>query len=388
MSDQSISVIKDKVEIQIGDTIKRINNTLTHIVNDSITNTVNKTVSNIVESSTSVNVSSSTAGLNMIDIDGGQSASGGGKINIDQDIKIKATNEAIIKILQNPIGISSMGNDVATETNNKINADPATKEQVTTLAKISKKTKDSGGPEKLIDNIVNTLPNLSTTSNDANLDKTITNSINIYINNTIIDETDITNIINTSITSKTKQTSAASCNFNVTAINNYKLSGSMKASTEGEIDISQSINIESVSKCLIELQMGDAITNTLLQNVKFKSSSSTTNSTNPTNPIVGSPSSSPTTSVASSESNNTILYISLGVGGLVIFLILIFFLTSGGSKRRDNYKEQYGSGDINVYNNLYLYAALFILFLFISSKSITICGLILVIFVTFVLSLI
>ena len=389
MGGQDTVTIKDKIKTEMDNKVNTVKTNINTIVNNSITNTVNTTVANIVESESDATVNTNIVGLNMIGVTGDQSASKGGQINVTQSIDIKATTNAIISIIQNPNAINNIGNDIA----KKINNDVTARTNLETLAKISKQTKDAGGPEEFVNNIMTKISNYPN-KNDPNIENNIKDSVNTTIQNTIINETDITNTVNTSITNKTKQTSAASCNFNVQAMNTYLVNGQMKVSNQGEIDPTQIINIESLNKCLINLEMGNAITNNLSNNLTFRSSSSTTNTnllnTNPntTNPTTTNPTTvtlTPTTKVAI-ETNNNIIYISLGVAGLIIFLILIYFITSRRSGRHDNYEEQDGGSNINLYNNLYLYATLFTLFLFISSKSITMCGLILVMFASFVIS--
>jgi len=364
-------------------------------INESITNIVNQTTTNITTELINTQKASINAELiceNRIRVGGSIVAANKSNLSIEQTCDMKVENQAIINIVQSPTNMTALANSLANSVNQQIATDQAKQTAVNTLAKISKQTQDAGGPDQLIDKIMRdtVIPMM----NAGNGQEDIRNSINLNIENTNIDTTNITNIINTSISNKISNAAEASCNLNVAGSNELDVEDDIASLNDSNLTIKQAVSITAFNKCFIDLKMGDSITNGVLNNAKFANLPMATFATNSTTTRPGTttttrpgtttttrPGTTTTTTttrpISPTSSNNNILYISLGVGALVVFLILMFFLMRGGDD-----DDQYGGSS----NNLYLYAALFALFLFISTKSITMCGLILLGFVGYILT--
>lgn len=371
-------------------------------INESITNIVNQTTTNITTeliNTQKASVNTSLVCQNAIRVGGSIIASNNSNVSIEQTCDMKVENQAIINIVQSPTNMTGLANALANSVNQQIATDQAKQTAVNTLAKISKQTQDAGGPDQLIDKIMRdtVIPMM----NAGNGQEDIRNSINLNIENTNIDTTNITNIINTSINTKITNAASASCGLDVGGANELEVDDDIAALNNGNINLKQAVSITAFNKCFIDLKMGDSITDGVLNNAKFANLPMTTFATNsttrpgtittrpgtttiPGTTLSGTTLSGTTTrpgttlsGTTPAPSNNNILYISLGVGALVVFLILIVFLMKGG-----NDDDQYGGSS----NNLYLYAALFALFLFISSQSIRMCGLILLGFVGYILT--
>ena len=379
MGGQDTPAIKVQIINGLNDKIKTINDNLTSIVNNAIsTNTTQttNTIANqiIADTIADANVNSSNAGGNFLL--GDQSASENSVNQITQEITINAVNFAIIRILQDRDSMLRLGNNISSSVISQINSNNEARENLQTLSKIKTQVQNQGGPEQFVNFIMNQKVGPILFGNSINKQTDITNAINELINNTVITETSFTNIINTSINTKINMAATATCDFSVTAVNWLEFN-SINTSENARFNDRQTININSFNKCFIDLKIGNAISDNILGNIKFITSNNTISNSSSNDLVVTAK--PPTTNPPSTNppsSNNNILYISLGVGGLIVFLILIFFLTRDGHD-----DDQYGGAS----NNLYLYATLFALFLFISTKSITMCGLILFGFVFFIL---
>ena len=413
MGGQDTPEVRQRIVTQVTNElnvkISTITQTITNIVNQTSTSVTTEVV-NTASGSVDTNIVCS----NELNVGGSIVASGHSSINVAQTCDMKVENQAIISIVQDTSSMNSLGSEIASKVNEQIQSGNA-KNDVNTLAKIAQQTKDAGGPEQLITKMLNDtiMPMMMAGSSESD----IRNTININIENTNITSTNISNIVNTAISAKISNAASASCNLNVQGSNQTDVAGSIISTDYSNINIKQSVSIDAFQKCMIDLKMGDAIKDKILDGKTYTIPKIPTNSpptTNPTTSLTTKPNSTtslttkpnPTTSLttkpidsvtpttvsnsptsglvslttnpATSESNNNVLYISLGVGGLVVFLILIFFLTR---KSNDYYQQGGGLNECN----LYLYAALFTLFLYISSKSVTMCGLILIAFVSFVI---
>jgi len=367
MGGQDTLTIKEQIMYKLNEKINTINTNLNEIVNNAISRNTTQTTNTIVNE-LQREIKSTTDALNLIV--GNITASQQATIRIMQQIEARVTNIAIIRILQD--GMEELGNNISSSVISEINSNNEARENLEILSKISKQVENQGSSEEFVNYIIAETVEPILLGNSINKEIDITSAINELINNTVITETSFTDIINTTINRKISTRASATCNFNVTAVN-WANFNSIKAADNASFNAIQNIELDVFNQCIIDLNMGSAIADDILKDIKFPiSNNNISNSTDSNIEKTINPTTAPP-----SSNNNNILYISLGVGALVVFLILIFFLMSG-----DNNYYQYGGSS----SNLYLYAALFALFLFISTKSITMCGLILLGFVGYILT--
>jgi uncharacterized membrane protein len=397
--------ITNEISLEISNTTKNLN-TITNISSTELT----QEIENNVEAEIRVN----TGGINIIDVDEitfGRDS----KVNINQDIKIAAVTNAIIKILSDTSQKQDSINNMAEKIKNKVDNDSTLKQEVDFLAKIGKSSSDAGGPEAFVNALADTVQTLISTignigGSSSSIDETnIRNTIKNQINNVTINQTDITNKISTSIKNKMKQLGSAICDVE-TVGNNSIISKKLTALDGSIANINQTIDISSFSSCIIELQLGSTIASDLTNDFQVDTGSDTTNkSSGDQKAKVVADIKDETikdSSIMKGIDNlvNTVgdlagswIYIIGGIVGLIILIIVAVILvpmmrSSSVSSRDDGDGDaddgdddnQRGGGNIN--SDIYLFASFIAIFILIANKSLPLCGVLLIVIILYLVN--
>lgn len=399
--------ITNEISLEISNTTKNLN-TITNISSTELT----QEIENKVEAEIKVN----TGGINIIDVDEitfGRDS----KVNINQDIKIAAVTNAIIKILSDTSQKQDSINNMAEKIKNKIDNDSTLKQDVDFLAKIGKSSSDAGGPEAFVNALADTVQTLISTignigGSSSSIDETnIRNTIKNQINNVTINQTDITNKISTSIKNKMAQLGSAICDVE-TVGNNSIISQKLTALDGSIANINQTIDISSFSSCIIELQLGSTIASNLTNDFKVDTGSDTTNtSSGDQKTKVDADIKDETRKDSSimkgidnlvnnvSDLAGSWIYIVGGIVGVIILIIvaviLIPMMRSSSVSSRDDGDDgdavdgddddnQRGGGNIN--SDIYLFASFIAIFILIANKSLPLCGVLLIVIILYLVN--
>jgi uncharacterized membrane protein len=404
--------ITNEISLEISNTTKNLN-TITNISSTELT----QEIENKVEAEIKVN----TGGINIIDVDEitfGRNST----VNINQDIKIAAVTNAIIKILSDTSQKQNSINNMAEKIKNKIDNDSTLKQDVDFLAKIGKSSSDAGGPEAFVNALADTVQTLISTigniggSSSSSDETEIRNTIKNQINNVTINQTDITNKISTSIKNKMEQLGSAICDVE-TVGNNSIISQKLTALDGSIANINQTIDISSFSSCIIELQLGSTIASDLTNDFKVDTGSDTTNtSSGDQKAKVVADITEETRKDSSimkgidnlvnnvSDIAGSWIYIIGGIVGLIILIIVAVILVpmmrsssvssrddgdngdavDGDAVDGDNDDNQRGGGNIN--SDIYLFASFIAIFILIANKSLPLCGVLLIVIILYLVN--
>jgi len=401
--------ITNEISLEISNTTKNLN-TITNISSTELT----QEIENKVEAEISVN----TGGINIIDVDEitfGRNST----VNINQDIKIAAVTNAIIKILSDTSQKQDSINNMAEKIKNKIDNDSTLKQDVDFLAKIGKSSSDAGGPEAFVNALADTVQTLISTigniggSSSSSDETEIRNTIKNQINNVTINQTDITNKISTSIKNKMEQLGSAICDVE-TVGNNSIISQKLTALDGSIANINQTIDISSFSSCIIELKLGSTIASDLTNDFKVDTGSDTTNtSSGDQKAKVVADITEETRKDSSimkgidnlvnnvSDLAGSWIYIVGGIVGLIILIIVAVILVpmmrsssvssrddgdavDGDAVDGDDDDNQRGGGNIN--SDIYLFASFIAIFILIANKSLPLCGVLLIVIILYLVN--
>jgi hypothetical protein len=398
--------ITNEISLEISNTTKNLN-TITNISSTELT----QEIENNVEAEISVD----TGGFNIIDVDEitfGRNST----VNINQDIKIAAVTNAIIKILSDTSQKQDSINNMSEKIKNKINNDSTLKQDVDFLAKIGKSSSDAGGPEAFVNALADTVQTLISTigniggSSSSSDETNIRNTIKNQINNVTINQTDITNKILTSIKNKMEQLGSAICDVE-TVGNNSIISQKLTALDGSIANINQTIDISSFSSCIIELQLGSTIASNLTNDFQVDTGSATDNKQGVDQKAkVGADIKDDTrkdSSIMNSIDNlvNNVgdvagswIYIVGGIVGLIILIIVAVILVpmmrsssvssrddgDGDADDDDDDNNQRGGGNIN--SDIYLFASFIAIFILIANKSLPLCGVLLIVIILYLVN--
>jgi hypothetical protein len=410
------TTIKQQIQSEINVKISQATENITKVVNESMTKVSTEMVNTAV-----AKIEQATSASNVAKIKGIR-AVGGSKVNVEQTAKAKATNDAIISIIQDSSALSDLASKTANDVANKVQQDAALKASLESAAKMSEKSKEAGGPEAMVNKLADTakdmFDSLTASKNETNIDIKIRQQLSMEFENKVVNMSDIvqktTSEINTTIRNETQ----SSCKFDTGAGNLLDLEdvGAIQGS---EINIKQMADVEAFNKCLINMNIGGKVINSIVDEKLMKNYNDTSQAAKAD---VASKASAEKTSEKEQESaimksvdnlvdeaGNVVqsgikaasmgLYLIIGavaLGGLLIIFLIYKLMSSGslsvGDLRGRDYdtttdvdEEQEGGGLNNLLGggillpgNLYLWLAVLALLFYTYGKSVPMCGVLLI----------
>jgi hypothetical protein len=345
----------------------------------------------------------------------------GGKVDLQQDVKVQATNQAIIQILGDQSQMNEMANKVASDMTNKAQNDATLKQSLDALSKIGENTKNAGGPEQMVDKVLSTVGDMIknlTQIGGSSSEKQITeikNKISTVITNVIENKTNIKNLIENVVSSSFKQAADAKCEMKTDGENVFEADDIM-AMAKGEVNLKQSVSIDAFNTCFIKMEMGQKIASKLMNGNEFKSENDTSNTTKSDSGLEAKSEITKTTEQESAimkSVDNAVnkitgiignfmaapMYAIIGCAACCMCIIVLPMLMPSG--RSGGNDDMYGGSLVNLEDTItfegggfnlsfdegkmYLYVAILAALLFIYSKSIPMCGVALAVLVGFIL---
>jgi hypothetical protein len=246
---------RDKVEIQIRNEvttrIENYNKNVNKLLTETITN-----ISNQLVNETANTIQAKTAGTNAVNISGGLNLSGKAKFTVNQKVDVKATNEAVFKVLTDTQLLAQLGNKMNTDIVNKIKNDTSAQQTLKAANELNNSVKNAGGPEGMVasamgafDSVVGSLTGKET---DKSVSQKIENKLGLNISTTNINENEINNIVKNSVESIIKNLTTNNCDIQSAGGNELNISGGVVISDSAEASFNQVANVVSLNKCLTE----------------------------------------------------------------------------------------------------------------------------------------
>lgn len=414
--------ITNEMSMEITNITKNINN---------VTNSATHELSQDIKNKAEAKVEIVTSGSNIVRM-GKVSITGKSKVNIEQDMKVVAVSNAFIKILTDTSQKQDTINNMADKIKNKIDNDANLKQDVDFLAKVGKSSSDNGGPEGMVNALADTvktlLSSVSGSSSSSNSETNIRNTIKTKLNNTTINETNTSNTISTSIKNSMEQLGEGVCKQDTAGLNLVDVAD-LSVGSYGEFNVDQKMDISSFSSCIIDLQLGSKLVSALTNDFKLDIGSDTTTKTSSAQTgkvdIDAKDVIKKESSVMKSVDNlvgevgkvvNKVIETGGGImqswvyiiGGVIFLIIIIIggsLFSMGGSSKsveyspnnnnnndvdedvdededndNDDYKKQKGGG---INGNIYLFASFIAIFMLLSSKSLSLCGVLLIVIILY-----
>ena len=271
MGNQDSSKTKVEVSNKINTEIQNITTNINKVLNETCTTTV----SNIVNENVS-QIKQSTAGGQTISL-GNIVMSGTADIDISQKADIEATTKAIIEIVQSMEQMSAMANQMAQDMANKLQNDNSMKAAMEAAAKIKESQKDAGGPEGMVNKIMDTIGNMTKmgSSSSSEIEQSIRNEINNKIINNTRNENEIRNLVKNHVENNIKKVNAQSCDIQVSG-QQALTTGDITASG-GKLKITQTISIKAFNDCIMKALDNTKLTSDITGLQTTKTSSDTAN---------------------------------------------------------------------------------------------------------------
>ena len=265
--------VRNKISTKINMIVNNSTSNISKTMNETSTSILTQMVSSAVAQSKSL--TQCTNAINSGDV---VLSGKGAKYDPKQNCKIQAESNAAITILQEASSQGGMASKMAENINNQIANKSAIAADVKTLAAVNEKNTEGGGPEGMLNSVMKTIGNIGGSS-DTRTENDIETIVNTTINNTTINDNEVANKIKTAIENSMSQNALGSCDLN-TVSGNVLTSGKITISGEGaEYDPDQTVDIHSVSNCILKLNMGAAVANALTNDAYKGVISETTNAT-------------------------------------------------------------------------------------------------------------
>lgn len=406
MGGKTESEIRTTIQNEISVEIKQRTENINKVVNESTT----KVSTNMVQEM-AAQIKQSTTASNTI-VSKNLVATGGAKINLEQQAQVEAENKAIIQIVMSAESMQSLGNQIIADVTNKVKTDQAAQQSMEALAKIGEATKKAGGPEGMLDSLTGMVKDMtkSLTGGSSSEKQTteIRNAVKSKFESETINSNDIRNSITTEITNSMKQATEAKCDLNTSASNILDVENIIAKDAGSEINVKQDVSIKAFNDCFINLNMGSKIANNLTNGLGAKTMSDTTTSQTAKQEMKTESEIAKTTvqeSAIMSSVDNLVNNVGglLGswiyiVGGIILLVVLVVgYLFASGAISMDDFAQftpagaaagvagdvlgtdddQEGGGKLD--GKVYLLAGLVALLILIARKSIPLCGVLLVV---------
>lgn len=266
--------IKQMIQTELSFKISQTQETLNNIVNETMTNLstsmVNQTAAQIEQATTASN----TASLGTL------IATDGAQISIEQQAKMQAVNDAIVKILSDSSALADLGSKTAQEVQAKLQQDAGLKGALETVAKASESSKEGGGPEGMLNKLADTASgifgSLTGSKSEKDIETEIRQKISMEIENRTLTQTNIVDKTATTITTEIKNSSEGSCRSLNSANNLLELEKAIASGQGSKINIFQLATVDAFNKCLVDLNIGGKIMNQIADESLLKLANDTT----------------------------------------------------------------------------------------------------------------
>lgn len=272
MGNKDSTKIKQEISNKINTEIRNITNNINKVLNETSTSTV----SNIVSENAS-QIKQSTAASNKMEL-GEINLSGDVDIDITQKADVEATSKAIINIISSTEQMAAMANQMAQDMVNKLENDNAMKAALTASSKLSESKKDAGGPEAMVDKIMESVTKMISGGNtsEKDIEASIRNEMNMKITNETTNENEIRNIVKNHVTNNITKINKQSCDIQVSG-DNILVFKKLTASGNAKLKITQSVLINAFNDCIVTAMDTQKLTSDITGLQTTKTSTDTAN---------------------------------------------------------------------------------------------------------------
>ncbi len=251
MGGKSRQEVEITIRNEINLSVSNYNKTTNKLLNDTATSVAMQLINETVN-----NTAIKTAGANVFKVDGGIKLSGKSKFSVNQKVDVRATNEAVFKLMTDLKLLQTLGTKITDEVVSKIKNDNAVQQSLAAANELNNAIKNAGGPEgmlasamKAFDSIAGSLTGKTT---ESEVRQTIENKLNLNISNTTINETDVRTMVKNSVDTMIKNITENKCDIQNSATNEVVISGGVEMSDEAEFPINQVANVVALNKCLFD----------------------------------------------------------------------------------------------------------------------------------------
>jgi hypothetical protein len=268
-----------EIEMEITNEISSNFSNMTHNINDMVNSSITN-ISNTIINETATEINQATGGANIFRLSGGLNMSGDSVFNVNQTVDVKATNQAVVNIVNDTEMMKDLQSKITSEVMNKIMNDSAAQSQLKAVNELTNKKVNEGGDAliaKAMDAFNSFASTLTGGETREDISQKITNKITTNIQNTTINENIIKNIIENNIETIIKNVSKNSCIANTSTSNEIVIDGGVRMSGKATANFSQVANVVALNSCLIDQSNKVKIAEKLATSTDILATNDTTN---------------------------------------------------------------------------------------------------------------
>jgi hypothetical protein len=271
----SKTVTKLDITNQVETAITNSNKVINDVVNDTINN-VSTELTNNVSSTISIDTGSyNNFTVDTLDVEASTA-------NIQQTAQTDAQSIAAQQIASNQQSIDDLTNSIISSLQNKVTNNNDLNLAMQTLSQLNNISKNAGGPEHIVDSIMDALQKTLSGGDSTDDETTFKNLIGVTDINQNDFESSMKNIISTSVSGKITSNTFGNMNLDSSSSNKItvrNLTVKDKDGIEGHFNLSQDASLDSFEQAIISLQLGSGISNKILTDTSISALTDALNAT-------------------------------------------------------------------------------------------------------------
>ncbi len=246
-------------KLQVTNAINTMINNSNQVINNIVNKTINDVSTELVNNvSSSINVdTNSYNNLDLSDV-----ILNGGTFNVNQQAIVDAQSIAMNNIASSQQSMDQLTSSLMNALQNKAQTDSQLQTAMTQLNKINDITKDAGGPEHVVDSVMNSLNSVASGESSSENDKIFNSIMNINTNTQNLTQNTIDNIVKNSVSGKITSNTFGSVKIGSSAGNTATIRSVTVNGTP--VNINQNATLKNFTKAITDLKIGTGISNQIL----------------------------------------------------------------------------------------------------------------------------
>ncbi len=238
------------------------------VINEVVNSTISKVSTEMVQKNGS-DIQIDVNATNQISL-GDISVTDGSEFDISQRVKNDTTALAISDIVSKQASLTEMTQSLMNDLQNKASNDTKLNAALDQMVQIAEIKKNAGGPEGMVSKVTDAFNSFLDSPKSERDEQTYNNKIGVSISNSNYSKNDLKNYLENSISQKLTVDNLAKCRLS-TASGNVLEARNVVLKNGSKVAINQDATLNAFQQCIMKMDIGNDLTNKLLQTSDFKS---------------------------------------------------------------------------------------------------------------------
>lgn len=351
MGGGSSTVSRTEIENEITVYIDQQNNIISNVLNQTITDLASEFISDQVMSS---NISCRGSNFVNLEFAGGMTFSGNSGININQVVSAQCIVSYIGELKNSSEMLLKMQNESMSKISASLENNASAKAALDTITEIERIKKDAGGLASMVNKVADVIGSIVGVKTKQETITIVKNRLNFNIRNINTSKTDIKNIIDTKVSNVIKSFQEQKCDAITEGGNTFTMKGTgpLEMTDNAVININQVATVNGFAECLLGAINTTSIATDIANSLRNDLDNVLKNAANVGGKIKAD------TKVKEEEIledgfgkmlndilknlnpfntlKELILYLGLGIGGIIVLIVIIKVIGSMGKGKSSN----------------------------------------------------